>query len=44
MTNNTLRSAGNPPPCRCALCAARRAFRLTQALQQKYSPAPEVID
>jgi hypothetical protein len=44
MTNNTLLTAGNPPACRCALCAARRAFRLTQALQQKYSPAPEVID
>jgi hypothetical protein len=44
MTVNTLLTAGKPPACRCALCAARRAFRLTRALQEKYSPAPEVID
>jgi hypothetical protein len=44
MNNNYLLAAGNPPACRCAPCAARRAFRLTQALQQKYSPTPEIID
>jgi hypothetical protein len=44
MTINTLLAAARPPACRCAHCAARRAVRLAQALQQKYSPAPKVID
>jgi hypothetical protein len=44
LINNMLLTAGRPPACRCTLCAARRAVRLTKALQQKYSPAPEVID
>jgi hypothetical protein len=44
MTINTLLTGGLPPACRCVHCAARRALRLAQALQQKYSPAPKVID
>jgi hypothetical protein len=43
MINNFL-IMGQPPACRCTLCAQRRAARLTQALQKKYWPAPEVID
>ena len=43
MINNILLT-GMKPACRCALCAQRRAVRLTQALQLKYSPAPDVID
>jgi hypothetical protein len=26
------------PACRCAVCAARRATQLTQALQDKFGP------
>jgi hypothetical protein len=44
MTINTLLTAGRPPACRCAVCDARRAVRLAQALQEKYAPPPEVID
>jgi hypothetical protein len=43
MINNLLLT-GKLAACRCALCAARRATSLTQALQKKYSPAPKVID
>jgi hypothetical protein len=43
MINNTLLT-GMTRVCRCALCAQRRALRLTQALQLKYSPVPDVID
>jgi hypothetical protein len=43
MINNILLTA-KTPSCRCVLCAQRRAVRLTQALQNKYCPAPGVID
>jgi hypothetical protein len=43
MINNTLLT-GKPAACRCTLCAQRRDTSLTQALQNKYSPAPKVID
>jgi hypothetical protein len=43
MINNRLFTV-KPPACHCALCVHRRAVRLTQALRNKYSPAPEFID
>ncbi len=39
LINTILLTEGRLPACRCALCAARRASRLTQALHMKYSPA-----
>jgi hypothetical protein len=41
---NNIPLTGLPPACRCVICAQRRAVRLTQALQLKYSPAREVIN
>jgi hypothetical protein len=39
MFDTMIERLAGPPVCRCAICAERRAARLTQALQNKFGSA-----